>query len=100
MTYKDLIESLEILDLSGEMSLPDIKKKFRRLSKKYHPDLCKDEIEICNEKMDKIKKAYNILEEYCTKFNFKFTQKEFYDQFPEEKVKEHYYNSGLWGRKD
>ena len=100
MEYKDLIKSLEILELKGQVSLPSIKKNFRKLSKKYHPDLCKEKPEICNEKMDSIKKAYEILEEYCKNYNFKFTKEEFYEQYPEEKVKDHYYNRGLWGRKD
>ncbi|MDO8052913.1 DnaJ domain-containing protein, partial ['Vigna radiata' phytoplasma] len=32
----------EVLELSRDAKLDDIKKAYRRLSKKYHPDVCKE----------------------------------------------------------
>ena len=100
MTYEDVKKSLEVLGLKGGISFKYIKKRFRELSKKYHPDLCEEPPEICAEKMRQIKEAYAVLEEYCTNFKFQFTREEFYNQYPEELVKEHFYRSGPWGRKD
>ncbi len=100
MTYEDIRKSLEILGLKGDISFKHIKKRFRELSKKYHPDLCQEDAHVCAEKMQQIKEAYSILEEYCTNFKFHFTREEFYDQYPEELVREHFYGSGPWGRKD
>ncbi len=100
MRYEDIQRSLEILGLKGRISFKHIKRRFRELSKKYHPDLCQDDPDICAEKMREIKKAYSILEEYCTNFKFEFSPEEFYRQYPEELVKEHFYRSGPWGRKD
>ncbi len=100
MTYEEIKKSLDILGLKGAISFKYIKKRFRELSRKYHPDLCEEPSEICAEKMRQIKEAYSILEEYCTNFKFQFTKEEFYNQYPEELVKEHFYRSGPWGRKD
>lgn len=53
---KDLYK---ILGLTFEATLDDIKKAYRNLAKKYHPDVAKGEIDI--NKFREIKEAYDIL---------------------------------------
>jgi DnaJ-class molecular chaperone len=36
----ELTEALEVLGLSGKPTADDVKKAFRKLSLKYHPDKC------------------------------------------------------------
>ncbi len=100
MKYEEVKQALQTLGLKGDVTFKFIKKRFRELSKKYHPDLCEEPSEQCAEKIQELKEAYEILEEYCTNFKFKFTPEEFYSQNPEELVKDHFYGSGPWGRKD
>jgi molecular chaperone DnaJ len=50
----------EVLGLNNGASPEEVKKAFRKLSKKYHPDLNPDNAE-ASEKMSKINEAYRIL---------------------------------------
>lgn len=54
-----LNEAYETLNLNENSSDEEIKKKYRELSKKYHPDICKEPN--AQEKMKNINEAYNIL---------------------------------------
>nr|WP_153368507.1 molecular chaperone DnaJ [Candidatus Phytoplasma sacchari]KAB8122862.1 molecular chaperone DnaJ [Candidatus Phytoplasma sacchari] len=49
----------EILGLTKNASLDDIKKAYRKFSKKYHPDLCKDSN--AAEKFKEVQEAYQVL---------------------------------------
>lgn len=48
----------EILEVEQDADFKEIRKSFRRLSKKYHPDLSKEDTE---EKFQEIQKAYDVL---------------------------------------
>ena len=50
----------KILEVTPHASKSDIKKAFRRLSKKYHPDKNKGDEEAANH-MKKINRAYEVL---------------------------------------
>ena len=49
----------DILGVSKNASKSDIKSAFRKLSKKYHPDVCKEEG--AEEKFKEINEAYTVL---------------------------------------
>ncbi len=63
---KDLVEqSLDTLSLPVNSSFDKIKERFKHLSKKYHPDLNKDEQ--TEDKFKKINSAYQVLKDYHSK---------------------------------
>ncbi len=70
------------MDIKPLSSLNDIKKKYRKLSKKYHTDLNGD-----NEKMQEINWAYKVLKKYIENYKFLFTEEEIIKQFPYEYIK-------------
>lgn len=49
----------EVLDISREATLDEIKSAYRRLAKKYHPDLCSEPN--AEEKFKEISEAYEVL---------------------------------------
>ena len=49
----------QILELEQSASIEDIKRNYRRLAKKYHPDKSKDPASVS--KFEKINSAYEIL---------------------------------------
>ena len=49
----------EILGISRDASMEEIKKAFRKLSLKYHPDKCNDQDS--NAKFQRINEAYETL---------------------------------------
>lgn len=55
-------EALEILDLPREVSLDDLKKRYRELVNKLHPDRAKNETErkILNDRLVRINAAYSV----------------------------------------
>ena len=55
----------------------DIKKQYRVLAKKYHPDICKDK-----SKFIEIQKAYELLMEYIENFRYSFDDDEIAKQMP------------------
>lgn len=55
--FKDYYATLEVPRTAGEQ---DIKKSFRKLARKYHPDVAKDK-KVAEEKFKEINEAYEVL---------------------------------------
>jgi uncharacterized membrane protein len=61
-------KSMKILGIT-ELSRSSVSKAFRRLSKKYHPDICKEERSVCETIYKDITAAYEYLMEYMNSNN-------------------------------
>ncbi len=61
-------KSMKILGIT-ELSKSSVSKAFRRLSKKYHPDVCKEERSVCESIYKDITSAYEYLMEYMNSNN-------------------------------
>ena len=70
-------EALETLGLPAFISKDDIKRQYRYLAKKHHPDRGGDP-----EEMEKISRAYTLLMEYIDQFRYAFDDEEISRQFP------------------
>ena len=73
MNYDDFIKAVELFGIISNMSKKDIKKRYLKLSKKYHPDMSGGS----NEKFMELKKSYEILQEYMDIYSFSFEESEF-----------------------
>lgn len=62
----DLNRAYEILKVNQNDDFEKIKKMYKELCKKYHPDLYQDENikELTEEKLKEVNEAYEILEKY------------------------------------
>ena len=76
--------ALEILSLPGFITKDDIKKRYRQLAKRYHPDLNGDD----QGKMEEIVGAYKVLMEYIDDFHYSFDKEEISKQYPQEEHSE------------
>ncbi len=74
-------KALDTLGLPSMVSYKDIKRRYRELSKKIHPDRGGEESE-----MAKINEAYTVLKNYIENYRFSFSEEEILKQFP---FKEH-----------
>ena len=74
----EIKRALEVLNLPPLVSLNEIKSRYRVLSKKYHPDINKE-----NSRMVEINEAYALLKAYAQNFRFTFSEEEIQKQFPE-----------------
>jgi DnaJ-class molecular chaperone len=73
--FKKAVETLNLLSLSSK---EDVRKKYLKLSKKYHPDKEGGSVE----KFQEIRNAYEILTHYMDNFRFVFDEEEFKRQNP------------------
>jgi len=76
-TEEALDEALEILELPKLITKEDVKKQYRFLSKKYHPDKGGSA-----EKQEQLNFAYTFLMKYIEEFRYTFDAKEIANQFP------------------
>jgi DnaJ-class molecular chaperone len=96
MTYADLQESIRILGLGQRSSLREIKTRHRELVKRHHPDTGNDDDK---ETIQRINAAYRILLDYVTEYRFSFAEEEFLEQNPDERLRQQFMDTPLWGKK-
>lgn len=73
---KEIQDALETLKLPTFVSKADIKKQYRFLAQKYHPDRGGDTTQ-----MEQLNYAYAFLMEYIEQFRYSFDETEILKQF-------------------
>ena len=73
-----LHDALSVMQLPVLVSYEDIKKRYRELSKLYHPDFNQEE-----DKMKALNEAYALLKHYVFHYRFSFSDEEIQKQYPE-----------------
>ena len=58
--YGTSVNYYEILEIDEDADSESIKKAYKKLAKKFHPDLNPDEIESSEEKFKQINEAYHV----------------------------------------
>jgi DnaJ-class molecular chaperone len=94
MTYRELKLALEVFGLGEHVTLQEIRSRHRELVKRHHPDTGNAEHP---EQIRKINAAHQVLLEYVTQYSFSFTEEEFYEQNPEERLRRQFMDDPLWG---
>ena len=75
--YEEIDAALEVLELPKLVTKADVKKQYRFLAKKHHPDIGGDEV-----KQEQLNFAYTLLMKYIEEFRYTFDEKEVANQFP------------------
>ncbi len=75
--YEEIDAALEVLELPKLVTKADLKKQYRFLAKKNHPDIGGDEV-----KQEQLNFAYALLMKYIEEFRYTFDEKEVANQFP------------------
>ncbi|NPA60128.1 MAG: DnaJ domain-containing protein [Epsilonproteobacteria bacterium] len=78
MTYEDFQKALDTLGIVSRVSMQDIKNRYQKLSKVYHPDMQNGN----DEKFRELNEAYKIIQKYIKSYRFKLDEDEFYEQNP------------------
>jgi len=73
----DIEEALKILDIPPFVTKREVKKRYKELASKYHPDRVVD----CD-KMGEINAAYKLIMEYIENFRYSFDSSEIAKQMP------------------
>lgn len=95
MTYADLQNALHILGLRDRATLGEIKGRHRELVKRHHPDTGKSGDP---ETIRSVNEAYRLLLGYVSEYRFSFAESEFYEQNPEERIRQQFMTDPLWGK--
>lgn len=89
MNIEEFEKALEILDITTRLTHSELKNRYRKLSKRYHPDMQGGD----EKKFREINEAYKLVDEYMKSFRFKLSEDEFYEQKPFlKKSKDWFYN--------
>ena len=94
MTYQDFKKAVSIFGLGERANLAQIKDKQRELVKAHHPDRAGSSDP---EAIREINSAYEILMEYCNGYQFCFSEEEFLEQTPAERLKRQFGWDPVWG---
>jgi DnaJ-class molecular chaperone len=84
--FEQIDKSRKLLGLQESATRDEIKKNYKALLHRWHPDKCKEDQDKCKEMTDNIIKAYHIIMDYCENYKYSFSK---------ENVK-NYYNSRDW----
>jgi len=94
MTYDELRQALAVFGLNDRVTLDQIKQRHRELVRTHHPDHQQGEDD---DKIREINHAYAVLRGYCENYRFDFSQSEFLEQNPEERLRSQFSNDPVWG---
>jgi DnaJ-class molecular chaperone len=94
MTYKDLTAALDIFDLGERATLKEIKGRHRELVKRHHPDSGSSD----GDSIRKVNAAYRVLIDYVSDYRFSFTEQDFYQQNPDERLRHQFFDEEEWGK--
>ncbi|MCK5451683.1 MAG: DnaJ domain-containing protein [Candidatus Omnitrophica bacterium] len=98
--YKQIDKVRKTLKLGESATIPEIKKAFRKLSLKYHPDKCKGKDKTkCEKKFKEINNANEVLIEYCLNYKFPLKEAEDIETLEEREKNDHmkrFYDGWWW----
>lgn len=95
MTHADLQAALRILGLGERATLKEIKARHRQLVKRHHPDSGTGSDP---DNIRQINAAYRLLLDYVAAYRFDFSEREFFEQNPEERLRRQFMNDPVWGK--
>lgn len=78
MDYEEFEKAIDMFGILTRLSRKEIKQKYLKLSKKYHPDTPTGSVEMFQE----LKKNYEILTKYMDNYSYNFDVEEYKKQFP------------------
>ena len=98
-SFKEIEQARKILGLGIEVTMKDIKRNYRKLALKFHPDRCKEKAKKrCEKKFKEIQKSYEIIMKYCINYRFSFRKEEVKKTDIDEEYHEHLrrFYDGWW----
>ncbi|MCK5231817.1 MAG: J domain-containing protein [Desulfobulbaceae bacterium] len=99
--WKKIVAAKDLLGLDDRADLSEIKQAYRRMSKKYHPDVSdrNDETREDNIEMHELTEAYQTLIKYCSEYRFPLTPGEDEPLEGEDWWMDRFGYDPFWGKK-
>lgn len=96
MTYHDLRDAAALFGLGERATLKEIKTRHRHLAKRHHPDHGGSGDPAA---MQQVNRAFRILADYCAGYRYCFSEEEFLEQHPEERLRRQFGWDPVWSGK-
>jgi hypothetical protein len=93
--YAELKEACRVLGLGERASLREIKARYRKVARECHPDAAGDDPE---GRIYAVNAAYKVVAAYVEGYRFGFTEAEYLEQNPEERLRRQFGTDPLWGK--
>ncbi|MEA2098613.1 MAG: DnaJ domain-containing protein [Campylobacterota bacterium] len=77
-SFEEYEQALESLGIVSKYTVSDLKNRYLKLSKKYHPDMPTGD----DEKFKEINEAYKLVQKYIQSFRYGVNEDDFYEQNP------------------
>jgi DnaJ-class molecular chaperone len=94
MTYPEFREAVEVFSLGERATLEHIKVRHRQLVKEHHPDRGNS---TDLEAIRRINRAHELLTQYCRGYHYCFSEEEFLEQTPTERIRRQFGWDPVWG---
>jgi len=81
-SFEEIDRARKILGLGETATLAEIKAAYRELAQRYHPDCTGDSED--QTLMGELNRAYELMEDYCSKYKYAFGENEVARAYPKE----------------
>ena len=82
--FAEIDEARKVLGLSESATLKEIKRAYRTLAHRHHPDKRSGDESSEDEIMKKLNWAYKLLMDYCDNYKYSFREEDIARTYPEE----------------
>jgi len=96
MRHDDLKAALHVFGLGERATLREIKARYRELARQHHPDGGNrgDTAEIY-----RVIEANRLIMDYVESYRVGFSEREYWEQDPEERLRRRFVDDPLWGKR-
>ena len=95
--FNEIEEARKLLGLGEAATLKEIKRAYRTLAHRHHPDKLGGDDSTESETMKKLNRAYKLLLDYCDNYKYSFREEDVARTYPDEEYlrtfKDRWYNS-------
>ena len=95
--FNEIEEARKLLELGEAATLKEIKRAYRALAHRYHPDKLGGDDSTESETMKRLNWAYKLLMDYCDEYKYSFKEEDIARTYPHEEYlrtfKDKWYNS-------
>jgi DnaJ-class molecular chaperone len=95
--FNEIEEARKLLRLGEAATLKEIKKSYRTLAHRHHPDKLGEDDSTNSETMKKLNWAYKLLMDYCDNYRYSFGEEDVARTYPDEEYlrtfKDRWYDS-------
>jgi len=95
--FKEIEEARKLLGLGEAATLKEIKRAYRALAHRHHPDKHGGDDTAEGDTMKQLNRAYKLLMDYCNEYQYSFTKEDVARTYPHEEYlrtfKEKWYDS-------